>query len=65
MGVILAVAFGLFVLFMLVVGWRIREKADPVGAKGWLFWLTILLFAFLIMRICGTRHINPDEYFDF
>jgi hypothetical protein len=64
MGLILALAFGLFTLLMLFAGWRIRDQSSKISITSWFWWLmTLLLFVFLGMQICGPGHINPNDYY--
>jgi hypothetical protein len=65
MGILLAILFGIFVLFMLVLGWRIREPSPRVGIKPWVWWLGLLLVALLVKSACGIHSVSHPDRYDF
>jgi len=64
-GILLAIPFGLFILYMLVLGWRIREPSPRIGAKTWIWWLALLLAGLLIKAACGIHSAPHPEQYDF
>jgi len=65
--ILLAIPFGLFilfVLFVLVIGRRTVEPGPRLGARTWIWWLALLLAGLLLKVACGIRGPHPD-YYDF